>query len=63
MVKKLLEKVENGAKSVSDIINQLIAEKGVRTTVIGDALWQDVDNPSMKQEAERRLEIWKTLKK
>ena len=56
---KIAIKVENGAKSVSDIINQLIAETGVRTAVIEEALWQDVDNPSMKAEAERRLDIWK----
>ncbi len=52
---KVARKVENGAKSVSDIINQFIAETGVRTAVVPEALWQDVDNPSMKKEAERRL--------
>lgn len=52
---KIANKVEAGAKSVSDIIGQLIAEKGVRTAVVPEALWQDVDNPSMKKEAERRL--------
>ncbi len=52
---KVARKVENGAKSVSDIINQFIAETGVRTAVVPEAIWQDVDNPSMKKEAERRL--------
>ena len=52
---KVTRKVENGAKSVSDIINQFIAETGVRTAVVPEALWQDVDNPSMKKEAEKRL--------
>lgn len=52
---KIGKKVENGAKSVSDIIGQLIAETGVRTAVVEEALWQDVDNPSMKKEAEKRL--------
>ncbi|MEM6317756.1 MAG: NTP transferase domain-containing protein [Bacteroidota bacterium] len=53
--KKIANKVANGAKSVSDIIGQLIAEEGVRTGVVEEALWQDVDNPSMRKEAERRL--------
>ena len=52
---KIAKKVDNGAKSVSDIIGQLIAETGVRTAVVEEALWQDVDNPSMKKEAEKRL--------
>jgi len=52
---KVTRKVANGAKSVSDIINQFIAETGVRTAVVPEAIWQDVDNPSMKKEAERRL--------
>ncbi len=52
---KVARKVENGAKSVSDIINQFIAETGVRTAVVPEALWQDVDNPSMRKEAEKRL--------
>ena len=52
---KVTRKVANGAKSVSDIINQFIAETGVRTAVVPEALWQDVDNPSMRKEAEKRL--------
>ena len=52
---KVARKVENGAKSVSDIINQFIAETGVRTAVVPEAIWQDVDNPSMRKEAEKRL--------
>jgi CDP-L-myo-inositol myo-inositolphosphotransferase len=49
------KKVANGAKSVSDIMNQFIEEEGVRTVVVEEALWQDVDNPGMRKEAERRL--------
>ena len=60
---RIAQKVNDGAKSVSDIINQLIAEKGVRTAVIPNACWQDVDNPSMKQEAEKRLAAWKIMEK
>ena len=60
---RIAQKVNDGAKSVSDIINQLIAEKGVRTAVIPNACWQDVDNPSMKQEAEKRLAAWKITEK
>ena len=49
------KKAENGANGVSDIMKQLIVEEGVRATVLKKAIWQDVDNPSMKKEAERRL--------
>ncbi len=49
------KKVTKGAKSVSDIIHQFIQEGGVRTIVLEKALWQDVDNPNMRKEAEKRL--------
>lgn len=49
------QKVANGAKSVSDIISQLSQEKGVRTSVLANALWQDIDDEDMKKEAERKL--------
>lgn len=52
---KVAKMAKEGAHGVSDIIQQLIADKGIRTAVIPKALWQDVDNPSMKKEAERRL--------
>lgn len=52
---KIVNKVAAGALSVSNIIGQLIDETGVRTAVIPEAVWQDVDNPSMKAEAESRL--------
>ena len=53
--KKIAQKAREGAHGVSDIMKQLIAEKGVRTAVIKKAIWQDVDNPSMRKEAEKRL--------
>ncbi len=52
---KVGKMAKEGAHSVSEIIQQIIDEEGVRTAVIPKALWQDVDNPSMKKEAERRL--------
>ncbi len=53
--KKIWQKAQDGAHSVSDIIQQHIDEKGVRAIRLENARWQDVDNPSMKAEAERRL--------
>lgn len=52
---KVAKMAKEGAHSVSNIIQQIIADKGIRTAVIPKALWQDVDNPSMKKEAEKRL--------
>ena len=52
---KVGKMAKEGAHSVSNIIQQIIDEEGVRTAVLPKALWQDVDNPSMKKEAERRL--------
>ena len=52
---KIAEKAAAGAHSVSNIVGQFIEEKGMRTESIDDAVWQDVDNPGMRKEAERRL--------
>ena len=52
---KIADKVKAGALSVSNVIQQLIDETGVRATSVENAVWQDVDYPGMKQEAERRL--------
>ncbi len=46
---------KNGANSVSNIIQEFIDESGVRAVSLEKPMWQDVDNPSMKKEAERRL--------
>lgn len=48
-------KADAGAHSVSHIIGQFIAETGVRAVSVPGAQWQDVDDPGMKKEAERRL--------
>ena len=53
--KKVAEKATNGAHGVSDIMKQFIGAEGVRAISLKKAIWQDVDNPSMKKEAERRL--------
>ena len=49
------QKADDGANSVSNIITQLIEERGVRAVTVDNAVWQDVDNPGMRKEAERRL--------
>ncbi len=46
---------KNGTNSVSNIIQEFIDESGVRAVSLEKPMWQDVDNPSMKKEAERRL--------
>ncbi len=51
----IAEKAEQGAHSVSGIIQHFIDGDGVRAIVLDNAQWQDVDDPNMKQEAERRL--------
>ncbi len=48
-------KAAAGAHSVSHIIADFIAGEGVRAVALPQAMWQDVDDPSMKKEAERRL--------
>ncbi len=48
-------KADEGANSVSNIITQLIEEQGVGAISIEQAVWQDVDYPGMRKEAERRL--------
>ncbi|MEM1324176.1 MAG: lysylphosphatidylglycerol synthase domain-containing protein [Bacteroidota bacterium] len=53
--KQIAAKAEAGAHSVSNIVGQFMDEKGMRAEVIPDAGWQDVDNPGMFKEAERRL--------
>jgi CDP-L-myo-inositol myo-inositolphosphotransferase len=52
---KISDKVKAGALSVSNVIQQLIDETGVRATSVPNAVWQDVDYPGMKAEAERQL--------
>ncbi|MEO1628109.1 MAG: NTP transferase domain-containing protein [Bacteroidota bacterium] len=49
------QKKQDGAHSVSEIVGQFIEEKGFRTISIDNNFWQDVDNPGMRKEAERRL--------
>ncbi len=51
----IAEKANQGAHSVSGIIQHFIDGDGVRAIVLDNAQWQDVDDPNMKQEAERRL--------
>ncbi|MBI1224241.1 MAG: NTP transferase domain-containing protein [Bacteroidetes bacterium] len=51
----IAEKANQGAHSVSGIIQHFIDGDGVRAVVLDNAQWQDVDDPNMKQEAERRL--------
>lgn len=53
--KSASEKAKAGAHSVSNIIQQFIDGEGVRALALDNAMWQDVDDPSMKREAERRL--------
>lgn len=59
--KLVAEKVSKGATSVSTIIQEFIEEKGIRTTILEESTWQDVDNPGMRKEANQRLR--KTLTK
>lgn len=53
--KKVAEQARAGAHSVSNIIQHFMQGEGVRAVEPDNAMWQDVDDPSMKQEAERRL--------
>jgi CDP-L-myo-inositol myo-inositolphosphotransferase len=53
--KMVKERSVAGAHSVSGIIQHFIDGDGVRAVALDNAMWQDVDDPSMKQEAERRL--------
>jgi 1L-myo-inositol 1-phosphate cytidylyltransferase / CDP-L-myo-inositol myo-inositolphosphotransferase len=53
--KKVASKVAEGARSVSDVIQHFIDGTGVRAVALDNPIWQDVDNPGMKAEAERRL--------
>jgi CDP-L-myo-inositol myo-inositolphosphotransferase len=53
--RKVADKAKAGGHSVSGIIQHFIDEKGVRAVPLDNAMWQDVDNPGMKKEAERRL--------
>jgi CDP-L-myo-inositol myo-inositolphosphotransferase len=53
--KRVANLAKNGANSVSNIIQEFIDESGVRAVSLVNPMWQDVDNPSMKKEAERRL--------
>ncbi|MBI5915575.1 MAG: NTP transferase domain-containing protein, partial [Bacteroidetes bacterium] len=52
---KIEEKARQGAHSVSGIIQHFIDGDGVRAVELENAMWQDVDDPNMKREAERRL--------
>lgn len=49
------EMAKAGAHSVSNVIQSFIDESGVRAISLDKPMWQDVDNPDMKGEAERRL--------
>ncbi len=51
----IAKKASEGAHSVSNIIQQFIDGEGVRSPALENAMWQDVDYPGMKKEAERRL--------
>ena len=53
--KKIAALAANGAHSVSHIIQAFINERGVRAVALEKPVWQDVDTPDMKKEAERRL--------
>lgn len=53
--KRVAEKVAEGATSVSHIVQHFIDDSGVRAIGLSKPFWQDVDNPDMKAEAERRL--------
>jgi len=53
--KKIAAKAKAGAHSVSNIVQQFIEETGFRAASLENAFWQDVDDPSMRKEAERRL--------
>jgi 1L-myo-inositol 1-phosphate cytidylyltransferase len=53
----IAEKAEQGAYSVSGIIQHFIDGDGVRAVVLDNAQWQDVDDPNMRAEAERRLKL------
>lgn len=53
----ITKKAEQGAHSVSGIIQHFIDGDGVRAVVLDNAQWQDVDDPNMKEEAERRLNL------
>lgn len=44
-----------GANSVSEIMRSAIARRRMRSVPIDGLLWQDVDTPGMRREAERRL--------
>ncbi|MDF1866233.1 MAG: NTP transferase domain-containing protein, partial [Saprospiraceae bacterium] len=52
---KISTKANNGAHSVSNIIQDFIDDTGVRAPALKDPMWQDVDYPGMKKEAEIRL--------
>jgi choline kinase/uncharacterized membrane protein YbhN (UPF0104 family) len=53
----IAEKAKQGAHSVSGIIQHFIDGDGVRAVVLDNAQWQDVDDPNMRDEAERRLKL------
>lgn len=52
---QIAAKAAAGAHSVSGIIQHFIDGVGVRAVSLDNAMWQDVDDPGMKAEAERRL--------
>lgn len=52
---RVAEQVARGATSVSHIVAEFISDSGVRAVALRQPFWQDVDNPEMKAEAERRL--------
>lgn len=47
--------VEAGATSVSEVMRGMIERRRMRSVPIDGLVWQDVDTPEMRHEAERRL--------
>jgi CDP-L-myo-inositol myo-inositolphosphotransferase len=49
------ELVAGGARSVSDVVTRMAAERPFFAVRVEAGVWQDVDTPTMAREAERRL--------
>jgi CDP-L-myo-inositol myo-inositolphosphotransferase len=47
--------VDAGARSVSDVVTRIAAERSFFAVRVEAGVWQDVDTPAMAREAERRL--------
>jgi CDP-L-myo-inositol myo-inositolphosphotransferase len=52
---RVADLVAGGARSVSDIVTRMAAERPFFATRVLAGVWQDVDTPAMAREAERRL--------